>query len=64
MGVSYAKSETNHIFFGTEKDAFSIFDALQRAGVIVRPMGANHLRVSIGTMEQNKRFIELIKDML
>lgn len=64
MNVPYAKSETNHIFFGVEKDAFSIFDALQRAGVIVRPMGAKHLRVSIGTMEQNKRFIELIKDML
>jgi histidinol-phosphate aminotransferase len=43
-------------------DGAKVFNALLKKGIIVRPMGGYELpewiRVSIGTMEQNRRFVE------
>ena len=64
MGIWYAQSETNHIFFDAKKDAQEVFVELQKRGMIVRPIFATFVRVSIGTMEENKRFIELLKEVL
>lgn len=64
LNITYAPSEANHIFFLTEQDGFEVFDKLQRRGVIIRPMGKNYLRVSIGTMEENKKFIEELEAVL
>lgn len=63
MGVWYAPSETNHIFIDTKKDCNEVFVALQSKGMIIRPMGGTYIRVSIGTAEQNQRFIELFKEL-
>ncbi len=64
MGISYAPSETNHIFFDAKRDAQEVFVELQKKGMIVRPIFSTYVRVSIGTMEQNQRFIELLKTVL
>ncbi|OPJ54936.1 histidinol-phosphate transaminase [Alkalithermobacter paradoxus] len=64
MGLKYALSETNHIFVDVKKDAFEVFDALQRKGVIIRPIMSTFIRVSMGTMEENKIFIDALKDVL
>jgi histidinol-phosphate aminotransferase len=63
MGISYAPSETNHIFFDSGYDTFKLFNALQSRGVIIRPMMGNFARVSIGTMEENKIFIDTLKEV-
>lgn len=46
----------------------AVFEQLLRHGVIVRPMGVydfpEHVRVTVGTMEENRRFIEALKKVL
>ncbi|MGF7058367.1 histidinol-phosphate transaminase [Brassicibacter mesophilus] len=64
MNLEYAPSETNHIFVNVEKDANEVFIELQKKGMIIRPMVGTWIRVSIGTMEQNKMFIKLLKNLL
>lgn len=64
LGFQFPKSETNHIYVNVEKDAQEVFTELQKKGVIIRPMGGTWIRVSIGTMEENKIFIEKLKEVL
>ncbi len=64
MGLTYAKSETNHIFVDVEKDCNEIFVELQKRGTIIRPFPRTYIRVTIGTMEQNKKFVALLKEVL
>ncbi len=64
MGIQYAPSETNHIFLDSKKDCQEVFTALQKKGMIIRPMYGTFIRVSIGTMAENRRFIELLKELL
>ncbi|KAB3530345.1 histidinol-phosphate transaminase [Alkaliphilus serpentinus] len=64
MGIKFAPSEANHIFLDATKDSQLVFTELQRRGMIIRPMYGTYTRVSIGTMEQNKKFIELFKEVL
>lgn len=64
MGIEYVKTEANHIFFKVDKNAKDVFIELQKRGVIIRPILENYLRVSIGTMEENKIFIEKLKEVL
>ena len=64
LGFYYAPSETNHIFVNVEIDANFVFEELQRRGVIIRPIVDTYIRVTIGTPEQNKIFIEKLKEIL
>ncbi|KAB3533588.1 histidinol-phosphate transaminase [Alkaliphilus pronyensis] len=64
MGIWYAPSETNHIFIDAKKDCQEVFVELQKRGMIIRPIFKTYIRVSIGTMDQNKKFIELLKEVL
>lgn len=64
LGFSYAPSETNHIFVNVGKNGQEVFVEMQKKGVIIRPMMDNFIRVSIGTMEENKLFIEKLKEVL
>lgn len=64
MGLHFPPSETNHIYVNVEKDAQEVFVELQKRGVIIRPMSGNWIRVSIGTMEENRIFIEKLKEVL
>lgn len=64
MNLNYAISETNHILVDVKKDAQEVFIELQKRGVIIRPIFKTFIRVSIGTMEENKIFIEKLKEVL
>ncbi|MTI69439.1 MAG: histidinol-phosphate transaminase [Firmicutes bacterium] len=64
MKLEYAPSETNHIFVNVDKDAQEVFVELQKRGMIIRPITGTWIRVSIGTMNQNKLFIKLLKEVL
>lgn len=68
LGLEYAKTEANHIIFNAKKDSGTVFNELLKLGVIIRPIGgfkpATWLRVSIGTMEENREFIKALKKVL
>jgi histidinol-phosphate aminotransferase len=67
LGLSYVPSHGNfilvHVGNGTE-----VYQRLLIDGVIVRPVGAyelpEHLRVTVGTMEENRRFIAALEKTL
>lgn len=61
LGIPYVPTETNFIYLPLGRDAKSLYEALLRLGVIVRPMGPQELRVTIGLPEENRRFIEALK---
>lgn len=64
LGLKYVPTEANFIYMVLERDSRELFDALLRKGVIVRPMGPKQIRVTIGLPEENRRFIEALKESL
>ena len=68
-GACAGPAVANFVFADTgEGDARPLFEALLREGVIVRPVGnyqlPNHLRITIGTREQNERMLAALKQAL
>lgn len=71
MGIDYVPSSGNFVLFkaGQSDDAGQkVFEALQKEGVIVRPVGAyglgQWLRVSVGLPEENSRFLDVLPEAL
>ncbi len=68
MGLEYGKTEANHIIFKVNQNSSTVFNALLKKGVIIRPIGGfasdNWLRVSLGKMEENREFIKALKEVL
>jgi len=60
--VFYIPSETNFVTIDVKTDTIPIADELQKKGVIVRPLSMyglpTFLRITTGTPEQNKRFMD------
>ena len=67
LGLEFLPSAANFILVRVG-DGQAVFDAMQRLGVIVRPMGGYHLpewvRITVGTSKQNKRCLEALKTVL
>jgi histidinol-phosphate aminotransferase len=68
MGIFYVPTCTNFITLKTTLEGKKLFTELQKRGIIVRPL-ANYgipefIRVTIGNKEQNKRFIQTLKQLL
>ena len=65
MGLRYIETEGNFIMLYVEPSGAEITDALLKQGVIVRPMSGygypNAIRVTIGTQQENERFIKVLK---
>ncbi len=60
--INYVPTEANFIYIHLEdKTAFPIYTSLLKKGVIVRPMGDNAIRVTIGLPKENRRLIEALK---
>ncbi len=61
-------SQANFITFDCGTDSAPIYEHLLEKGIIVRPLRPyglpNHLRVSIGTTEQNARFLAALSTLL
>lgn len=68
MGVKYVPSVTNFVLVNVGKNAGSIYGKLLRRGVIVREMRAwklnNFIRVTVGTMGENHKFIKTLKEVM
>jgi histidinol-phosphate aminotransferase len=67
MGLSYVPTQANFIFVDTGMDSTVVFDGLREHGIAVRTgdiFGTpTYIRVTIGTSEQNERFIEALKEV-
>jgi histidinol-phosphate aminotransferase len=65
LGIRTVPTNANFIYFETEENAEMVSQHMQAEGVIVRPLGPwgipNGIRVTIGTPEQNERFIQALK---
>lgn len=68
MGVAYIPSQTNFVTIDLKRDSGPVYQALLRSGVIVRPLKnyglMTQLRVTIGTEEQNIRFIAALQSAI
>ena len=68
LGLSWIPSKGNFIAVDFARDAAPINQALLQAGVIVRPVAGygmpTFLRVSIGTEQENARFLEALEQIL
>ena len=66
MKMNYIKSEANFIMIDSRMDGNVAFEKLLKQGFIVRPGFPNmetYIRVSIGSLEQMKKFIEALKNI-
>ena len=67
MSVFFIPSETNFVTIDIKKDGREVCTELQKKGVIVRPLTGygmpTFLRVTIGTMAQNRRFVDALKEI-
>ncbi len=61
LNLKYVPTESNFILIDTGMDSLKLFTELMKKGIIIRPgkpLGYNrHIRVSIGTHEENEEFI-------
>jgi histidinol-phosphate aminotransferase len=68
MGLRCVPSAGNFVTVDVERDGRAVFELLLREGVIVRPIGGydlpNHLRVTVGLPEENRRFIDALRRLL
>ena len=72
LGVKFIKSSTNFILINlSNKDKLSAQNAVlffKKNGVLVREMNVynlpNYIRVSLGTEEENKYFLKLLKKFI
>lgn len=68
LGVASLPSVANFITIDLCQDAMPTYEALLQQGVIVRPIGVygmpNHLRVTIGTPDENALFIQALSRIL
>ncbi len=68
MGIKCPPSVCNFVLADFERPVGEIFEALLRAGIIVRPVAnyglPNHLRISIGLKEENQRLLEALGSII
>lgn len=68
LGCDAAPSQANFIMFRPPADAGRVFEGLLSQGVLVRGLGSaglpDRLRVSVGTMEENEIFIQVLEQVL
>jgi histidinol-phosphate aminotransferase len=62
LGIHFYPTYGNFILFKIQ-NSDEVYDRLLKNGIIIRPAFGmeNHLRVSIGTEEENKKFLEALK---
>jgi len=68
LGLEVTPSQTNFVLFRTPAPAEAVYERMLAQGVIIRSMAAfglsDHLRVNVGLEEENKRFLELLPQVL
>lgn len=60
LNIKYVPTEANFIYILLERDSNVFYNEMLRQGVIVRPVGPEEIRVTIGLPEENERFIKAL----
>ncbi|MCD6219734.1 histidinol-phosphate transaminase [Candidatus Calescamantes bacterium] len=68
IGLEFVPSETNFVLVKVNKNGREVFQELMKRGIIVRAMDGyglcDWIRVTIGTLEENKKFIQSLARVL
>lgn len=68
MGLPFIESQGNFVMFETLRDASLVNEALLRKGIIMRPIKnygfPTHLRLSVGTEEENEAAMAALEEVL
>ncbi len=68
QGLHYYPSQTNFVLFEVKADSNTVFEEMMKKGFIIRSgaaLGApGYIRVTIGTEEQNAKFLSLLEEVL
>ena len=68
LQMTFIPSLGNFIAIDLKKNAKEVYESMLRQGVIVRPLAAydmpTFIRVTIGTTEQNERFLQVLESVL
>lgn len=68
LGLTYLPTQANFILFQVPVESKLVYDGMLRRGVILRMADSfglpRHLRVTVGTPEQNTRFLQALKEVL
>lgn len=68
LELKHIPSIGNFITVDVKQDAMSVYDALLHEGIIVRPVAnyqlPKHLRITVGTEQQNARTLQVLKKVL
>jgi len=68
LGLFYVPTYGNFVFVDFNKDSLTVFESLQRHGIIARTIKEygfpNALRITIGTEKQNRKLIKTLKKIL
>lgn len=68
IGLDFVPCDTNFILVHLDRPGSEVMSQLLKLGVIVRPMAGyefpNSVRITIGTMEENKRLISSLEKVL
>ncbi len=68
MNLNYLPTMGNFISVNVKQDGLALYQKLLQQGVIVRPVAnydmPEYLRITIGTKQQNERFVETLKQCL
>lgn len=64
LGFDVVESYASFIYFAPKMDTAYVIDELNKRGVYIRDFGKTYSRVSIGRPEQNKQFIDALKEIV
>jgi len=67
LGLRYFEPYGNFVMFDTGIPSQKVFDALLRKGIISRARWTHyptHIRITVGSAEQNRKFIEALEQVL
>jgi histidinol-phosphate aminotransferase len=63
LGAAYVPTEANFLYIPVQ-NAMAVYESLLKKGVIIRPMGPQAIRVTIGLPEENRRFMEAFSSVI
>jgi histidinol-phosphate aminotransferase len=68
-GIHPRPTDANFIFFDCDFDTDRVYTQLMERGILIKNFNApgmmrNFMRVTVGTCEENRRFIEVLKDII
>ena len=68
IGLEYVQTEANFVLIKVPVPGRELFGELLKKGVVIRPVDGyglpNHIRVSIGLPDENRKFIDALSDVI